>query len=825
MSQRYLGGIITANPTTPTMTSESGVWTLEQQFQYTTTWSPKIVGNSVRFRSSASAYFSRTPASASNQKTWTWSGWVKRGNLTSNNTFFSAGATTPSNVCLFRFNTSSQFEYYVERSGASASGYTTAVFRDPSAWYHVLIAFDSTQAVEANRLKFYINGVQFSYTVSASITQNADYGVNSASPHNLGRYNYGATDYFDGYMAEVNFVDGQALTPSSFGAYDTTGTWQPLPYTGTYGTNGFYLTFADNSGTTATTLGKDYSGNGNNWTPNNISLTAGTTYDWMLDSPTNWTSGTGNGVANYCVLNPLNIPTTGSPATISNGNLDAVTPSSGYGFTTGTIAASSGKWYWEYVATAGSNFSLGFGLTTCAKTYAGDTGSYMYYSNDGKTYANAGAGVTYGATWTTNDVIGVALDLDAGTATFYKNNVSQGQAFSGLSGTFFPVFSDQSPSASNTFTANFGQRPFSYTPPSGYVALNTLNLPDSNITNGAQYMAATTYTGNASTQTITNGGNNTIGTTFKPDFVWTKSRANAYSPNLYDSVRGINNYLQSNQPSAEATLAGTLTSFNSNGFTLGNQDNSNYTNGSTAVAWQWQAGQGTTSSNTSGSITSTVSVNATAGFSVVTWTGNNGTNATVGHGLGVAPSLIITKNRSGVSDWVVYHSGLSSGYTIFLDTTSAQNNSAAWYGSSAPTSAVFYTSYIGNISINASANNYVSYCWAAVPGYSAFGSYTGNGSTDGPFVYLGFRPRFVLLKVSSTTGDWVVYDTSRNTYNVVDLYLYPNSSAAEGGSGTPRLDILSNGFKLRQSGQDNTSGATYIYAAFAENPFKIARAR
>jgi hypothetical protein len=220
-------------------------------------------------------------------------------------------------------------------------------------------------------------------------------------------------------------------------------------------------------------LGYDFSPNGNNWTTNNISLTAGSTYDSMTDVPT-LTSAT---AANYCVMNPLDVPTSGSPATLSNGNLACVTPSAGYGFTTGTIAASSGKWYWEYVATAGSpNLCLGFGLTTCARTYGGDTGSYIYYAGDGKTYANAGAGVTYGATWTTGDVMGVALNLDAGTAIFYKNNVSQGTAFTGLSGTFFPIFSDQSPSVSNTFTVNFGQQPFTYTPPSGYVALNTYNL-------------------------------------------------------------------------------------------------------------------------------------------------------------------------------------------------------------------------------------------------------------------------------------------------------------------------------------------------------------
>ena len=811
MSQRYLGGIITANPTTPTMTSESGVWTLEQQFQYNTTWSPKIIGNSVRLRSSASAYFNRTFTTPTNVLKWTWSGWVKIGGIPTYNPIF-AGGTGGSAYAALWFNSGSLVLY--SYNGATAYQLSTnAVYRDPSAWYHIQIAFDSTQATSSNRLSMYVNGVQVT-SFAAAVYPSLNYSgyMNSAIAHYIGQFTPAGVGYFDGYLTEINFIDGQALTPSSFGAYDTNGVWQPLPYTGTYGTNGFYLTFADNSAATAAALGKDYSGNGNNWTPNNISLTAGTTYDWMLDSPTNWTSGTGNGVANYPVLNPLYKGYggyTATPLTFSNANLSVTGNGSANNAAATMALPSSGKFYWEYVWTATAGGEMDGGII-------GIAGLPYYYRYDG-TYYNGSTYVAYGASYTTNDVIGVAIDMDNLTFTFYKNNVSQGVKTAAFpsGGTYFPwVY------CSNTVGAsiNFGQRPFSYTPPSGYVALNTLNLPDSNITNGAQYMAATTYTGNASTQTITNGGNNTIGTTFKPDFVWTKSRANAYSPNLYDSVRGINNYLQSNQPSAEATLAGTLTSFNSNGFTLGNQDNSNYTNGSTAVAWQWQAGQGTTSSNTSGSITSTVSVNATAGFSVVTYT-TASANATVGHGLGIAPNLIIVKCRNTTIGWTTYHVSLGNTQYVQLNTTAAAATDATAWNNTSPTSSVF------SLGTAWGSNNYVSYCWAAVAGYSAFGSYTGNGSTDGPFVYLGFRPRFVLLKVSSTTGDWVVYDTSRNTYNVVDLYLYPNSSAAEGGSGTPRLDILSNGFKLRQSGQDNTSGATYIYAAFAENPFKIARAR
>jgi hypothetical protein len=327
--------------------------------------------------------------------------------------------------------------------------------------------------------------------------------------------------------------------------------------------------------------------------------------------------------------------------------------------------------------------------------------------------------------------------------------------------------------------------------------------------------AATTYTGTGAAQNILNSANNTIGTTFRPDFVWGKIRSGADYHVLVNSVVGVDKFLKSNTTDAETTNAQTITAFNSNGYSVGTSTDLNRST-YTFVGWQWKGG-GTGVSNTSGSITSTVSVNATAGFSVVTFA-TTGSAGTVGHGLGVAPKFIIAKNRGASTAWPVYHASIGATNRLVLNTTDASTADTSW-NNTAPTSTVFSENLSGSVF------NFVAYCWAEVAGFSKFGSYTGNGSTDGPFVYLGFRPRYVMLKVSSTTGDWVVYDTSRNTYNVVDLYLYPNSSAAEGGSGTPRLDILSNGFKLRQSGQDNTSGATYIYAAFAENPFKYSNAR
>jgi hypothetical protein len=747
----------------------------------------------------------------------TYSVWAKIGTLGTQRLFYE-GYTSVSDYEGLVFNTSNQLEWQAQVNGGTSYGVRTpAVFRDPSAWYHIVCAIDTTQATDTNRVRIYVNGVEqtgLTTFYSGFPAQNTDLEWNNQSSTQVIGWG-GHFGYYDGYMTEINMIDGQQLTPSSFGqTSSTTGVWIPKKFSGTYGTNGFYLDFEDTSSTTA--LGYDAAGS-NDFTANNISLTAGTTYDSMTDVPT-LTSAT---AGNYCVLNPLDIPTSGSPATLSEGNLKCVTPSSGYGFTVGTIAVSSGKWYWEYVATAGSpNLSLGFGLTTCARTYAGDTGSYIYYAGDGKTYANAGAGVTYGSTWTTGDVIAVALDLDAGTAVFYKNNVSQGTAFTGLTGTFLPIFSDQSPSVSNTFTVNFGQRPFSYTPPTGFNRLNTFNLPTPTIgatasTLANQYMNIVLYSGNNSTQNITVG--------FQPDWVWSKCRNVARSHRLSDAVRGSTRDLYSDTTDDEENN-GSITAFISTGFSLDNATGSTYnTSGENYVSWAWKAnGAGVT--NTAGTISATVSANPTAGFSIVAYTGNGTNGATVGHGLGAKPFLIIEKGRTSTYNWSVQGCGeLWTPVTsnLFLNGTSALNANGAV---AAPTSTVFTPSAVAYA--NESGITNIAYCFAPVAGYSAIGTYTGNDSADGTFIYTGFRPAFILYKKITGTDGWVIFDVKRNTYNVVDTALQPNTSGAEASSAAGSLDILSNGFKQRNANNiANSSSFTYLYMAFAESPFKYANAR
>ena len=334
------------------------------------------------------------------------------------------------------------------------------------------------------------------------------------------------------------------------------------------------------------------------------------------------------------------------------------------------------------------------------------------------------------------------------------------------------------------------------------------------ITKPNLHFDTTLYTGTGSNGlAVTNGG-------FQPDLIWLKSRNNTYYHNLLDSVRGAGVRLFSNLTDAESDND-CQSSFDSNGFTL-NADAGGVNNSTTTyVAWQWKGG-GTAVSNTSGTITSSVSANPTAGFSVVTYT-HNGTNAaTVGHGLGVTPSFIINKQRSAAStNWRCYHASLTAGYNIQLNLTQAQGTAADIF-QTAPTSSVFTP---GN-GDSASGQTMVAYCFAPIAGYSAFGSYTGNGSTDGPFVHLGFKPRFILIKSSSNTERWLLWDTARDTFNIIGKDLVPNTTAAEGGASSA-MDIVSNGFKLRSvsSSAYNSNGYTYIYAAFAEAPFKFASAR
>ncbi len=797
------------------------------------------VQRSVRMRYSGSAYFNRTPAAAGNRRTWTYSVWLKRGVLDTGATQNLLAGLFGSNSDRLIFNqTTNTLTMYWDDAIAGQLT-TTQVFRDPSAWYHIVFASDTTQATASNRGRMYINGVQVTtFTTSNYPLQSREGGINNNTVQRIGAPAQVVSQFFDGYLAEAYFIDGYptvggttynatswaALNVATlFGSYNIgTGVWQPIKYAGTYGTNGFYLNFQDNSAATAAAIGKDSSGNGNNWTPNGITLTPTTSasYDSMLDVPTN----TSNTNANFAVMNPLKIYT--ANLAFSNGNLTLSDSNPSVTSAISTMSfGTSGKYYFECtmvaVATANSNYVGVIDATTAfANASFQNKGEYR---SGGDIYNLAGTAQTAGATYTTNDVIGVAVDVTAGTVKFYKNGVAQGAtpSFTFTAGTeLWACVSADNQAGTKTYSLNFGQRPFSY-PLAGFNPLCTYNLPTPLIPNGAAYMAATTYTGNGTTSTITNTVN---GVSFQPDLVWIKGRSAVSNHGLSDSLRqsgGLGYVLYSDLTNAES-LGGAYAyvPFNSNGFTTTSNSSAN-TNAATYVAWQWKASNAAAVVNTAGNIPSQVSVNTTAGFSIVTYTGN-GTNpgTTIGHGLNATPKLIIAKSR-GVAEWPSYHGSLSITNTIYLNANYASTTYLNRFSAVSPTT---FTTGSNGGELNTSAVNYVAYCWAEVPGFSKFGSYTGAATL--PFIYLGFRPRYILIKRTDATGDWQILDSSRSQYNAADARLWADLALAEVSNTGGNTDFLSNGFKIRNTNSDdNTAGGTYVYAAFAENPFNYSLAR
>ena len=776
------------------------------------------IENSLRLRSSASAYLNKTLTTPTDTKKFTWSGWVKRGIVGSAyNIFFNGTPNAYTDYANFGFSNGSAgavdsltFDQYVQGSGFVTRVTTSAVYRDPSAWYHIVLVWDSANATEANRVLIYVNGSQVtSFSTATYPAQNTSSQINlSSSVNYLSNY---AGAYFDGYLAEVNFIDGQALTPSEFGEFNAdTGVWQPVAYAGTYGDNGFYLPFSD--ATNTTTLVADSSGQGNDWTSNNISLTAGVTYDSMTDTPTIYEDG-----GNYAVLNPLNNP----GGTFSDGNLTWVSATTDQRIALSSFdVTTSGKWYCEITIGAKSGTYWATGVFGNPQTW----NPRAAYRSDGVTNVDGVVGSTW-ASYTTSDIIGMSYDSSTGVVSFYKNNVLQGSLTVSSTTTtqYFGCASDSS-GGTSTYYANFGQRPFAYTPPTGFLPMHTGNLPDSTIVDGSEYFNAVLWVGNGGTQSITGVG-------FQPDWLWVKERSEARSNLVWDAVRGSNLGLITNTTSDESAQP-SFTGFLSDGFGVSNSDASDITNKDTQtyVAWNWKAG--TAFSNDAGTngatIASAGSVNQDAGFSIVTWTNPSSGVPTIGHGLGDAPTFIIVKDRTYAYNWDVGCDAIGWANRLNLNTTGT--TSSGFWNSTAPTSTVFtYASSGAN-----SGDNIVAYCFAEVEGYSKTGKWQNNNSTDGAFVYLGFRPRFILLKNYDNAESWYIWDSVRQTYNVPppsNNWLVPNENYSEAANNatTVAIDGLSNGFKIRTtnpaSGEISFGTRNYIYMAFAENPFKNSLAR
>ena len=1105
---------------------------------------------SLKFNDDESQYLSWTPASAGNRKTWTWSGWVKRGNIgVLQGLFASRSALNDAGYMYTAFNGSDTFQFSIYSTTLAT---TSQVFRDPSAWYHLVISFDATAAAAADRLKIYVNGLEAALsTDNRSSISNQNYAWNQADQHFIsGRYVNSWSSGFDGYLSDINFIDGQALDASSFGE-TVDGYWKAKDYAGTYGTNGFHLTFQDdvvsegfntvtytgtgvtnsvsglgfspdlvwikgrniaynhriydtvrgvnkrlysdltngeytstqsvmsfdadgftlgtdageNNGTTpgsfvawcwdagsgsaasntdgsitstvkanpdygfsvitytgtgssmtfghglgvepelhiikrrdsadewlvyaqslglsqalnlhntnaafsdsayesisstvigigtsgarnasggtyvcyafasvagyssigsysgtgssgnAVTCGfrpafimikktdttsdwwifdttrdtnnqidsvlyanlanaeftdttgifdfeitsngfvnnstnstvngsgasyiymafadtreaafwKDVSGQGNHWTPNNLDYR-----DSLIDSPAN----------NFAVGNPLSSQ---SNNTFSEGSLKVT--GSGvnyYNYLSSMGMQTGGKYYFEVYSNRRDSSYWAVGLCkpesfSHTMSVYNTAGSMALQQGASVYYLNSTIGTTTNRYNSTAYLFSFAIDLDNNIFHFRADGgawENSGDPVAGTGGyaipadlqgqTLMPWFG---PNGANYQILNFGQdstfsglRPaggntdangigdFAYAPPAGYLALCTANLPTPTIIDGSEHFNTVLWTGNGSH----------IDVGFDPDLLWYKARNTTSYGGIVDSIRGDDVYLQSYSTNADVTSSGLLVT-DSTGFTPGSAFSSN-----DYVAWNWLAG-GTAVSNTDGSITSQVSANVDAGFSVVSYASGSSGNKTVGHGLGATPTMIFTKSRDAVSsfNWAVYHKDTATTvnkYLILNNTTAISDNGISIWGAAlSDTNANTFGIRSGN-GVNANTNC-IAYCFADVEGFSKAGSYTGNGSADGSFVFCGFRPAFVIVKASSTSGySWNIIDTARDTYNTQGLYLFADTSGAE-GSGSD-VDILSNGFKLRNAGAGvNGSGITYIYLAFAETPFKYANAR
>ena len=782
------------------------------------------VDRSLRFNTDDQSYLVRLPTTAGNRRTFTWSGWVKRTKLGSSQTIFGTRGSGAQEANSFdmKFDTSNRLWVGY---GNGARKITSNHFRDCSAWLHIVVAYDTTQAIGDDRIKIYINGVrETNLDTDSDPSQNQETGVNNTQNQYIGAYYVpNARQHPNIYLANVHLVDGQQLESTDFGEFNTNNVWVPKAYSGTYGTNGFYLDFSDNTSTT--TLGEDSSGNGNDFTLNGFSVASGADNDSLIDTPTNYTAASGNNGGNYATLNPLDsFMSSGTiGAMVTDGNLTKSNVSNTYGKVRATMPVHfGGKTYFE--VTCGNNPDandyLGFEPSDKETTSAGgfSSGALGFRGNG---TLSPSTSTTYGASWSNGDVLGFYFDYTNQVVGYYLNGVDQGTAYSSFDTTkhYLPTVQDWSNATTGIFYFNFGQRPFTYTPPTGFKSLCTTNFPTPTIADGSTAMDTKLYTGNGSTQTVSGLG-------FSPDLVWIKSRSNNRNHALCDSVRGDGQLVYSNDTLAEQNIGASVVDLTSSGFDLGYNPNftavSHNHSGDSLVAWAWDAGSSTVT-NTDGSITSSVRANTSAGFSVVTWTASTETAATVGHGLGKQPELIIAKSRTVADDWYVFHPSLDTvnviSQTLHLNTTASITNiTGVWGNWSEMTSSTFgIYDTAGNYTNN---GDMVAYCFTSVEGYSKFGTYEG-GSSEPPFVYLGFKPRFILLKRSDYTDNWHIFDTARDEFNEADAQLRPSLSNAEATA--PFADFLSNGFKIRVSSGTFNSNNTFIYAAFGD-PFKTARA-
>ena len=831
-----------------------------------------VVDRSLRFAREDTHYLSKTFGSGGNQKKWTFSCWIKRGVLGGDN--YGGGE-----MRIFGANTNASHIYLQsgetltwdisDGSGTDASLVTNRMFRDNTNWFHIVCALDTDESTANNRMRMYINGIEETAfnTRNNPSSGKGDNRMNANNLHTLGfrtSAQGNAGMQFDGYLTEINFIDGQQYDPSYFGYFESqTGIWRPKKYEGSYGTTGFYLNFNNKASTT--TIGYDKSGNGNHWTTHNIQVN-----DSVPDSPSN----------NFAVWRisgrPLN-----SACDFKQGMLLCETGTSGGGGSLqrtpiSSYVVNSGKWYCETWNLNTYVMATIAPVQTMLDQTSDNTRKIMIFSSDGRfyDYRNASSDSspsTYAASWTNGDVIGMLIDMDQATPVAYFSKNGQWANGSGAwnqsnpytSGGGIPMtgnmlthptdndqgflgyvgfaYSSAGGGTDAIWITNFGQDStfagrttagvysddiglgeFKYPVPEGALALCNnnvarINKRDGNtaIINPKKHFDVVTYGGNDAT------GRSITGLEFSPDFIWVKNRSEAFSHALFDTVRGATKRMRSDANSVEGTDSDGITSFDSNGWTMSGNDAINK-NGNNFVAWCWKAG-GSAVSNSDGSITSSVSANQESGFSVVTYTGT-GADASVGHGLGTKPQVLFVKSRTHTDNWKVWFRGVTTddSYPWQLDDHGANySGSDKWYNSpngNDTTTTTFGVS--ADNATNRSGATFVAYCFSERKGYSAFGTYRGNGSNNGQYIRTGFKPRALIIKKYSGTDNWMMWDTERDPHNLMHHRTscsIPDVESTNVASTTSQLEIYGDGFQWRGSSNDtNGDGDKYIYMAWAE---------
>ena len=759
-----------------------------------------------------------------NDKKWTYSLWSKNCKV-GNGLFMGYNGNNSSSRETLSMGGSGNISWQL-RYGGSQHAYRRSTYAtesnhmDNGGWFHFVCQWDSANGSTADRFIIWINGVRQDLIEYNGTQSNSSSGFMTGTNY-IGKAHDTSGYNAEFYLAEMHAVDNAVIAPTHFGFTDPiTGVWRPkrssdIVAATTYGTGGWYLDFSDPSN-----LGADRSGNGNNWTPNNFS-----TSDCVLDSPTN----------NFCILD--NNDFGGNKAT--NGNLQSGTAGTGaWRLQRGTfiLEKGSGRWYWEVQQKGSIDGSNGWWAGLVHQNYVSRTpnpnsnSGYMYGRQSDTRYWNGGNAAGHFPSTANNDIIQFAFDADTGKMWSGKNGTWTGaDPGTGASHSFEINYGggdggDLVPAvimygSNNYAICNFGQQPFAYTPPTGFRSICSKNfaIQGPTVSSPKSHFNVVTYVGN-------NGTNVVTGLEFKPDLVWIKNRSTTSDHLLTDSVRGLFNIRSNTEDGDQANGSIHLQSFNSNGFTVAGTGSNSNSNGHNFVAWCWKAG-GAAVSNSDGTITSQVSANQEAGFSIVTFTGT-GSAGTVGHGLGKAPAVVITKRRNANQAWFVHHKNISNGHYLRLNANNGQGGDTNVYPNNMSTTNTFAIG--GDDGVNGNGSTYVSYCWAEIPGYSKFGFFTGNGNGNtqpsGKVVRLGFKPALVILKStgSFSGSNWGIFDFKRLGYNRKVYDLRSNANNSEGSDNTI-ISLDAEGFRITttSSGFGGSSSYNYIYMAWAENPGRL----